>query len=1061
MTSFRDLREEFDSALRDVDTRLATARQSLEHRTSSRRPSPSERRIHTHTSPSLAVRSPARLPSRTHKETIDARVSSNPSIATQSMILGAGPEVPRPRRSPPPSPSPSTSASMSILQAQYHHEQKSSPNKITKHKSLTVDTSPSRSNSSKYDTSSTLSQASSFREKNTSGGHRNSPVEDDMKLHLRLREEAKLEQRKKHRISTSQMRKSESKKNRKKYIGARLNGNSLLRLRQAFKRSDLDGDGNLTTREFQRVMSELGIQVQQEEVSELSVKHGFRGNEQGENAGIDRRKSFINYDSFLQKLFTDENIVDTSLPSARQNLITRAPLQSPRSPTVVARDAAQQIFKKSGLRGQSLSLAIQKEDDEAKDGTVELALLKKRLKNAGALISDNEIEILAAANISRDPNRVDYVTLSSMLESADMSVGSEAEKQMPAHEQWWRRQTSESEQKSQFATKTRNESSVANAVGTNVNIVYNEEIDGKKVRGLGKDRKLQRQRAAIHFQRSDVLRSDDVPSKTVDSDSRSVMTNRSKHTKKSLRSAVTSGRLVESAAHHHHRLLASLTEATKNGVGVSASLLQESLTAVGVPVCYDDAKRLLNKIDPDGSNRYSASDLIRALDTHSLSSSFSLSAKSTDLSASRYSSPKAHQKLPSGLKTDARSCQSASPISLINQHKLPAAGLASTHAGQHHARHASLMSSSLTEHVSPTFATSTQLGGYVADFPRGHRRHRSDSTAQSGRRHNSSTMVARELGHILVADIKEATEQGEDIAVGVWSSESTPLNVQYKPRTSKDAASQKNASSNGVKSALLWQEDPRGSNGNALDSVRCSTPGGKGKKQRHEINYSESKAAGLVTSLQKDRSTHHHKRHLKAPVTLRGNKHDNATIYTHGYGGPRVTAAQCVQGHSDAQPVKEIHTSLGMSKSHYSVYSQTEETAPRSAKKMFKNRDLSPSKALTKPENLGHIRNERKKIPSSQLTHFSGFSGLAGLTPPKKLATDCRGSSGRSDIDKKRKHQHNERRMGTLSNQLGRGVSGLHYSAKVAGGSSNTKKSLAPKSPVKILHMKSPPPGKT
>ena len=53
----------------------------------------------------------------------------------------------------------------------------------------------------------------------------------------------------------------------------RLNGHSPVRLRQACKKVDSDGDGQLTKNEFTRVLSDMGIPISTHEANQLCSRY--------------------------------------------------------------------------------------------------------------------------------------------------------------------------------------------------------------------------------------------------------------------------------------------------------------------------------------------------------------------------------------------------------------------------------------------------------------------------------------------------------------------------------------------------------------------------------------------------------------------------------------------------------------------------------------------------------------------------------------------------------------------------------------------------------------------
>ena len=69
-------------------------------------------------------------------------------------------------------------------------------------------------------------------------------------------------------IATNTMHTDQSKPQ----LAGRLNGNSMLRLRQACKVADKDGDGQLTKHEFQHVLSNMGVKITEHEAKQLCTK---------------------------------------------------------------------------------------------------------------------------------------------------------------------------------------------------------------------------------------------------------------------------------------------------------------------------------------------------------------------------------------------------------------------------------------------------------------------------------------------------------------------------------------------------------------------------------------------------------------------------------------------------------------------------------------------------------------------------------------------------------------------------------------------------------------------
>jgi len=95
-----------------------------------------------------------------------------------------------------------------------------------------------------------------------------------------------------------------------------------------------------------------------------------------------------------------------------------------------------------------------------------------------------------------DSSVVDYVALAGMMETADANRAAETGATEGAAQQWWRQPKEAAMAGSPFAA----------APPLAAPVVYNSDPNGARVRGLGPNRRMQRQRASAHLQRSDVLR---------------------------------------------------------------------------------------------------------------------------------------------------------------------------------------------------------------------------------------------------------------------------------------------------------------------------------------------------------------------------------------------------------------------------------------------------------------------------------------------------------------------------------------------------------------------------
>ena len=107
----------------------------------------------------------------------------------------------------------------------------------------------------------------------------------------------------------------------------RLNGHSLVRLRQACKKVDSDGDGQLTKNEFTRVLSDMGIPISTHEANQLCSQYNDTTSSSTPSnfnrTTLPMQKNHIDYNSFVRSL-------------------TKQPLRTPSS---IARDAAKHIYK--------------------------------------------------------------------------------------------------------------------------------------------------------------------------------------------------------------------------------------------------------------------------------------------------------------------------------------------------------------------------------------------------------------------------------------------------------------------------------------------------------------------------------------------------------------------------------------------------------------------------------------------------------------------------------------------------------------------------------------------
>ena len=334
----------------------------------------------------------------------------------------------------------------------------------------------------------------------------------------------------------------------------RLNGHSPVRLRQACKKVDSDGDGQLTKNEFTRVLSDMGIPISTHEANQLCSRYNDTTSSNPSNFSrttLPMQKDHIDYNSFVRSL-------------------TKQPL---RSPTSIARDAAKHIYKHTGIASHHLAKELRKEDKDC-TGTLTRQQLKQQLSIHGANVDPKDMQQMLSmashtpVDTPDDNDHIDYVHLTNALQRAEEMVAVESERRVTAENQWWRRVESDTKVPNRRVRKASPRATTATTATTRSNdaptttikspvtlagtvlnddpsasrcpspVVYN---NNRMMRGL--NGRPQHQRASPHMLRSDILRPQDPSTSTMSEKQQSA----TGHTSNKLE-YVTQGRIVEKCA---------------------------------------------------------------------------------------------------------------------------------------------------------------------------------------------------------------------------------------------------------------------------------------------------------------------------------------------------------------------------------------------------------------------------------------------------------------------------------------------------------------------------------
>ena len=389
-------------------------------------------------------------------------------------------------------------------------------------------------------------------------------------------------------------------------LTGRLNGHSMVRLRQACKNSDLDGDGQLTKHEFQHVLGNMGVKITENEANQLCTQY----NRTLETPSID-------YNHFVRSL-------------------TNAPIRTHNS---IARDAATHIYKKTGMEVQHFVSSLRKIDTNH-TGSIARIELEQSLKDHGVHLDRADLtQMLSHSSTTGDSkseeDSIDYIHLANTLHQAEEHLAMESENAFKKSEHWWRRtetdtpttrplrkpspktaspktaspktaspktasnisktstttslststESTESSTESSNVTETTLSPAQLDHLNSSSPVVYDGTHD-KKMRGL--DGTMHRQRASPLFQRSDVLRPHDIRKSTVGKKQISATGHASRSNKKEY---VIHGRIVEKVAEHQHRLGTLLRGFAGSQGEVTPKMLRQSLSIIGVPMGNDDVKR--------------------------------------------------------------------------------------------------------------------------------------------------------------------------------------------------------------------------------------------------------------------------------------------------------------------------------------------------------------------------------------------------------------------------------------------------------------------------------------
>ena len=267
---------------------------------------------------------------------------------------------------------------------------------------------------------------------------------------------------------------------------------------------------------------------------------------------------------------------------------------------------------------------------------------------------------------------------------------------------------------------------------------------------------------------------------------------------------------------HQHRLTTLLRGFAGTQGEVTPKMLQQCLTIVGVPVSNTDVKKLLTSIDPTSEKRKTANTLMKALDASSLAVaddpdirrrgvdrvlveqpgshavlSTHINRKPAGVSVHEYeimrsgSQPPPPPPQPQGRQSDRPTPPTITTTTTNINDTIP------PNSPSHH-----LMESKVRQMVEDSIvAQFRDHHGLSADFPSTNRKKRSVDITNGGARHNDSTRMGLELGHVLNADNNtnnanntkatgsspnrlETKNNRND--VGIWSSELSPNAVEER-----------------------------------------------------------------------------------------------------------------------------------------------------------------------------------------------------------------------------------------------------------------------------------------
>ena len=157
----------------------------------------------------------------------------------------------------------------------------------------------------------------------------------------------------------------------------RLNGHSQVRLRQACKTADSDGDGLLTMSEFTRVLGKMGIEITKQEANQLCSKYNNDRNSSSSSSSSSSNNVTKNDGS--KTLSTRSTTLSLQKDAIDYDLFVRGLSNQPlRSSNSIARDAAKHIYKQTGETSQQFVRSLRKADTDC-TGKLSRSELEKKL----------------------------------------------------------------------------------------------------------------------------------------------------------------------------------------------------------------------------------------------------------------------------------------------------------------------------------------------------------------------------------------------------------------------------------------------------------------------------------------------------------------------------------------------------------------------------------------------------------------------------------------------------------------------------------------------------------